>query len=149
MNDPTSTSPPIVCDMTDAPDTAAERIREYERLFAAALVDRERTPAGVRFRFRADDGIEDWVRTIATKEKACCAWLNFDIAVEDGEVAWEWPLPDDEIADVFAKDLYELPDTISAGPAAVLEQMSYKGEHVMVRENGASRPATPAELGLS
>ena len=49
---------PIVCDMTDAPDTAVERIAEYQLLFEQHLVGRERTAHGIRFRLRADDGSE-------------------------------------------------------------------------------------------
>jgi hypothetical protein len=146
---PTSTTPPIVCDMTDAPDTAAERIQEYERLFAQSLFDRERLPNGVRFRFRADTGVEDWVRDLAGREKACCAWLDFAITVDAGEVRWDWLAPDEEIAQMFLEDLYGLRDTISDGPAAVLERMTYDGEQVKVRDNGALRPATRAELGLA
>ena len=50
-----ASSTPIVCDMTDASDTAEERMAEYGRLFAQALTGRERTDQGVRLRFRADD----------------------------------------------------------------------------------------------
>lgn len=145
---PTTTTPPIVCDMTDAPDTAAERVQEYERLFAQSLLDRERLPNGVRFRFRADTGVEDWVRDLARREKACCAWLDFVISVRDGEVWWDWLAPEDELARLFLEDLYGLPETLGQGPAAVLERMTAKGEQAMVRDDSGLRPATDAELGL-
>ena len=37
---------PIVCDMTSATDTGPQRMAEYGRLFAQALVGRERTAGG-------------------------------------------------------------------------------------------------------
>jgi hypothetical protein len=43
--------------MTDAPDTAADRLAEYQPLVITALVDRERTGDGIRFPFRADPGL--------------------------------------------------------------------------------------------
>jgi hypothetical protein len=55
MDQPATTTP-IVCDMTSAPDTGPERMIEYRRLFAQALVGRERTAEGIRFGFRAGDG---------------------------------------------------------------------------------------------
>jgi hypothetical protein len=144
-----ATTPPIVCDMTDARDTAADRIAEYERLFSEALVGRERTDEGIRFRFRADPGVEDWVRDLAAREKACCAWRELDIAVQDGEVWWDERALEDEIAQQFLEDFFGLPDMISAGAAAVMEHFAGDGQHVMVRDNGTLRPATPAELGLT
>lgn len=63
--------------MTDAPDTAAEGIQEYERLFAQFLHDRGLLPNGVRFRIRADTGVEEWVRDLSAREKACCGWLDY------------------------------------------------------------------------
>jgi hypothetical protein len=144
----TPTTPPIVCDMTDARDTAAERVAEYERLFGEVLVGRDRTETGFQFRFRADPGVEDWVCDLAAREKACCGWADSDITVQDGEVCWDWSAPDDEIAQQLRRDFYDLPDTISVGPAAVLDQFAEQGQFVMVREEGTLRPATPADLGL-
>ena len=148
MNDRTTT-PPIVCDMTDARDTAAERIAEYERLFGEVLVGRDRTDAGIQFRFRADPGVEDWVRDLAAREKACCAWADSNITARDGEVWWDWSAPDDEVAQQILREFYDLPDTISAGAAAIVDQFADKGQYVMMRDDGTLRPATPAELGLA
>jgi hypothetical protein len=135
--------------MTDARDTAAERITEYQRLFREVLTGRDRTDTGVQFRFRADPGVEDWIRDLAAREKACCPWADSTITVHDGQVWWDWSAPADEIAQRLLADFYDLPDTISAGPAALLDQFADKGQHVMMRDNGTLRPATPAELGLT
>ena len=70
---------PIVCDMTGAPDTGPERLREYQRLFSQALIGREKTAAGICFRLRAQPGTEAWVRDLAAREKACCAFFTFTI----------------------------------------------------------------------
>ena len=68
-------APAVVCDMTGAPDTGAERLAEYGRLFEAAFVARERTsPSGIRWVLRADPGIEAWAADLAARENACGNW---------------------------------------------------------------------------
>jgi hypothetical protein len=37
---------PVACDMSGAPDTPAERLEEYRRLFDGFLLGRERSAAG-------------------------------------------------------------------------------------------------------
>lgn len=125
--------------MTDARDTLAERVGEYERLFAEALVGREHTDTGIRFRFRADPGVEDWVRDLAAREKACCAWYDFGVDVSSGEVRWDLRVPDDDVARQLLEDFYRLPDTIRAGAAALLQQFSDGGLQVKLRENDTMR----------
>jgi len=78
---------PIVC--TAPTDAGPEGIAEYRRLFAAALTGREKTTEGIRFRFRAADGIEAWVRDLAAREKACCAFFTFTITHAGDEVLWD------------------------------------------------------------
>src|SRR5690242_19642724 len=81
---------PIACDMTNAPDIPDARMLEYQRLFARAFAGRERTADGdARFRFRADEGVEAWVRDLAAREKACCALFDFTVTTEGDEVLWE------------------------------------------------------------
>ncbi|SEF25111.1 hypothetical protein SAMN05421837_1021011 [Amycolatopsis pretoriensis] len=101
-------STPIACDMSNARDTPEERLAEYRRLFAEALVARERTEIGIRFRFRADLGVEDWVRDLAAREKACCPFFGFDIAAEAGEVRWDAAVPDTDEARAVLEDFYAL-----------------------------------------
>ncbi len=101
-------STPIACDMTQARDTPAERLAEYRRLFTRALASRERTAAGIRFRFRAEPGVEAWVRDLAAREKACCAFFGFAIAVEDGQVCWDVAVPETEAAKAVLEDFYAL-----------------------------------------
>ena len=100
----------IACDMSTAPDTPAERTAEYGRLFGQHLVGRERTAEGIRFRLRAAEGVEEWVRDLSAREKACCPFADFAIATVDGEVQWDITVPDDEMARAVLEEFYQVPD---------------------------------------
>ena len=120
--DPSTATTPIVCDMTGAPDTGEERMAEWGRLLAAAYVGRERTDRGVRWRLRADDGIEAWVRDLAAREKACCPFLDYTVTTARGEVRWDMTLAagtvvDDTMHRMLMDELYAMPDTIGDGVA--------------------------------
>jgi hypothetical protein len=99
--------------MTTASDTPDERIAEYRRLFGEALLGRERTPEGTRYRFRAAPGVEAWVRDLAAREKACCAFFAYEVSVRDGEVLWDAAVPDNEAARALLDEFYALPDTLA------------------------------------
>jgi hypothetical protein len=104
--------------MTNAPDTPAERIAEYGRLFRVALVGRERTGDGIRFRFRDRDGVEGWIRDLARREQACCAFFSFAVSARGGEVWWDATVVDDDVARQILEEFFRLPDTASSeGPA--------------------------------
>ena len=105
---------PIVCDLTGAPDTPAERINAYRQLFTDALVTRDRTVDGIRFRFRANTGIEDRIRELARLETECCAFFMFTINLAGGEVLLDVTVIDDDIARNVLDEFYRLPDTINA-----------------------------------
>jgi hypothetical protein len=146
--DPTgAATPPVVCDMTDAPDTATDRLAEYERLFSTALVGRDRTGGGIRFRFRADPGIQEWVRDLAAREKACCAFFTFSVAVRGDEVWWDASVTDDDLARQILDEYYRLPDTVADGAAPLFDRFTQQGLRIMVRDQGVLRSATPAEHG--
>lgn len=150
MSDQTQSTPAIVCDMTDAPDTADERLAEYQRLFTGPLIGRERlADGGIRFRFQATAGLEEWVRDLAAREKACCAFFDFTIGTHEGEVWWEATVVDDDIARQILDEYYRLPDTVMAGGPALFERFSAQGLRVMISDDGSLRPATPAEHGWS
>jgi hypothetical protein len=118
---------PILCDMTDAPDTEADRMAEYQRLFAAALVGRERTGPGIRFRFRAAEGVEVWVRDLAAREKACCGFFAFEVTRSGGEVWWDAAVVDDENARLILEEFYSLPDTAAEGIGGWEGRLAAKG----------------------
>jgi hypothetical protein len=97
--------------MSGAPDTGAQRMAEYARLFAAAFVSRERVGAGIRLRLRADPGIEEWARDLAARENACCAFMTTTVAVADGQVLWDATTIDDPAARAVLDLMYDLPVT--------------------------------------
>jgi hypothetical protein len=69
----------IVCDMTHR---AGHRRRADGRVRPAlrrAPRRQERTAEGIRFRFRADDGVEAWVQSLAAREHACCPFFGSDV----------------------------------------------------------------------
>ena len=110
--------PPIVCDMSGAADTPRERLDEYARLFAAAFVDRERTPTGIRWRLRAYAGIEAWARDLAARENICCAFMQHTISIDTGSidsgrdggnVIWDATTVDDPDARLVLDLFYDLP----------------------------------------
>jgi len=112
-------NPSIICDMTGAADTTAERMAEYRRLFARSLLGRDRTDTstgtGIRFRFRADAGLADWVRDLADREKACCAFFSFTVTASDDEIWWDASVIDDDLARQILDEFYRLPDTVASG----------------------------------
>ena len=79
---------PIACDMSDAPDTLAERLAEYRRLFEHALIGRESTQTATTFRFAARPGVREWVCDLARREAACCSFLAYEIDQEGEEIVW-------------------------------------------------------------
>ncbi|MDA0635788.1 hypothetical protein OUY22_20400 [Nonomuraea sp. MCN248] len=124
--------PPIVCDMSAARDTPQQRLAEYGRLFGRALTARERTAGGVRFRFRADgpdgpDGLEEWVRDLAAREKACCAFFSSEVTASAGEVVWDLTVPADEMAEAILEEFFQLPETAAAGPDEPLRRLADRG----------------------
>ncbi len=99
---------PVACDMSTARDTPPERLAEYRRLFDQALLSRERTAQGIRFRFRAGEGVEAWIRDLAAREKACCAFFAFDVAAEGDVVRWDAAVADNPAAQAVLEEFYEL-----------------------------------------
>jgi len=79
---------PVACDMSSAPDSLAQRLAEYRRLFQHALVGRESTATATTFRFAARPGLRDWVCDLAKREAACCPFLSHEIVEEDDEIVW-------------------------------------------------------------
>ncbi len=130
MDLPTAPTP-IACDMTSAPDTAAERMMEYRRLFTRALVGRERTAEGIRLRFRAGDGIEAWVRDLAAREKACCPFFNYHVDTKGEEVHWNASVIDDAVARAVLDEFYTLPDTVADGVEALEDRFRARGLQIV------------------
>ena len=117
---PARTRIPVVCDLSGAPDTPAERVDTYRRLFTDALIARERTVAGIRFRFRNDPGIETRVRRVATLEQQCCAFFSFATTATGGEVLLDVSTTDDdETARAVLDEFYDLPEHVAFDAATL------------------------------
>jgi hypothetical protein len=132
---------PIVCDMSTAPDTGQQRLVEYDRLFASHLLGRERRGEGIRFRLRADHGVEVWVRDLAAREKACCAFLDSQIAIEGGQVLWDITTIDDDIARAILDEYYDLPDSAGAEADELERRLSAKGLQFIGTPGGTTTQA--------
>jgi hypothetical protein len=132
----------IACDMTDASDTADERMAEYDRLFTQALAGRDRTDGGVRLRFRADEGLEAWVRDLAAREKACCPFYNFTVSTTGGEVWLHISLVDGvgegdaATARALLDTYYYAPDYAAEGIAGMTRWLASEGFAVTANDSG-------------
>ncbi len=85
---------------------------EYRRLFAGHLAGRSRSGAGLRFRFRAGPGVEDWVRDLARREQECCAFFDITVTADGQEIRWDASVADDEAARDALAAFYRLPDSL-------------------------------------
>jgi hypothetical protein len=144
MDQPATTTP-IVCDMTSAPDTGPERVMEYQRLFAQALVGRERTAEGIRFRFRAADGVEAWVRDLAAREKACCPFYDYRVTTAGDEVHWDATVIDDDTARAILDEFYNLPDTVADGIEGFENRLGERGLQIIANTAGTIRQVSHTE----
>ena len=120
MDSPERPTPllPVACTLTATPGAFAERMAEYQRLFQEYLTGRSRTGPGIRFRFRAEPGVEDWVRDLARREKACCGFFDFTVSTGGQEIRWDAAVADDERAWQALDEFYRLPDTLGASGQA-------------------------------
>jgi hypothetical protein len=73
---------PIAC--TLMPDGMTARLALIEELAADGLLDRTATEAGLRVRLRDTPEIERRTRALIAAESTCCAFLDFDLARENG-----------------------------------------------------------------
>jgi hypothetical protein len=129
-------STPIVCDMTTAPDTESDRIAEYRRLFSEALAGRERTsPEQIRYRFRTATGVEAWVRDLAAREKACCAFFAYEITVEGDEVFWDLAVPGNDMARAMLDEFYALPDNLAETFDDLRERFTQRGLTIISKDS--------------
>src|SRR3954451_8979712 len=79
---------PIACDMSTAGDTTDARIATYRRLFADALVRRERHDGTVVLAFRADPATRATVEDLVVREAACCPFADYRLETVGDEIVW-------------------------------------------------------------
>jgi hypothetical protein len=121
---PESEDTPIACTIRPGKDEEA-LLELYRTLFADAYLDRRRTASGVRWTFRAGEGVEVRVRALAAMEQECCAFLRMRILVADGEVRWDVTGP--EAARELLDKYFRLPETMSASIERLRAGASSKG----------------------
>lgn len=75
----------IACTLSTS--ALSSRRERWDRLISAACLAREPTPHGLRLRFRADPEAVAELRALAAAERDCCAWADWSVEQDDGEIA--------------------------------------------------------------
>jgi hypothetical protein len=84
---------PIAC--TLSPDGFRARLALIDALAVDGLLDREPTATGLRVRLRDTPEIEQRTRELVAAESACCAFLNFDLGRDAGDLVLDINGPED------------------------------------------------------
>jgi hypothetical protein len=127
LNAPEKPDARIACDLTDAPDTAEERIAEYGRVFQHALAGRERTADAVEFRFVAKPGVAEWVTDLAKREAACCPFISQHVATDGSHVIWRASSQAGPAAQATLDEFHDLPERFGDGLKGFLERFAARG----------------------
>jgi hypothetical protein len=92
---------PIAC--TLPPDGMSARQALIDALAADGLLDRVPTDTGLRVRLRDTPEIERRTRELVAAESECCAFLDFELAREDGVLVLDIAGPADArpVIDLF------------------------------------------------
>jgi hypothetical protein len=142
---------PIACDMTTATDSLEERMAEYGRLFAHALIDRRRDGDAVVFTFAAKLGVAAWAADLARREAACCPFFSYDVAVDGDRVVWRTSSGAGPVAQEFLDEFHGLPDRMSDGLDGMLARLADRGITIVSPAPGRlaidERKSTPGLLG--
>ena len=140
---------PIACDMTGAGDTAEERFAEYGRLFAHALIDRQRTADAVVFTFAAKPGVTEWVADLARREAACCPFSTYDVTSDGQRIVWRTSSHAAPMVQAFLDEFHGLPERIGDGLEGMFARLAERG---LTITSPASRSlcgrGTPGAAGL-
>jgi len=118
--------------MTDASDTPDERIAEYARLFAHALVARERTDDGVMLTFAAKPGVWEWIADLVQREAACCPFFSYEIEARGRQIAWKTSSESGPATDAFFDEFYAGPERlVGDGFDGLLARLAQSDVHVV------------------
>jgi hypothetical protein len=92
---------PIACTLT--PDGMTARLELIHALAADGLLDRTRTDTGLRVRLRDTPEIEQRTRELVAAESRCCAFLDFDLGRDGGDLVLDICGPEDArpVIDMF------------------------------------------------
>jgi len=99
--------------------------------------------------FRTRPGLAEGIRDLAAREKACCAFFEFDIREHDDEITWDASVVDDPLARHILDEYYALPDTLVGSVAELFDRFAANGLEIVVGDNGVMRPATDTDLGVA
>ena len=81
----------------------------------------------VRYRFAAAQGVETWVRDLASREHRCCGFFEFAVRVEGGEVLWDASVGDDDAVRAMLDEWAQLPETVTGGTDLVRDRWTARG----------------------
>jgi hypothetical protein len=92
---------PIACTLT--PDGMTARLALIDALVKDGLLERIATDTGVRVRLRDTPEIEQRTRELVAAESECCAFLDFTIARDEGDLVLDIAGPEDArpVIDLF------------------------------------------------
>jgi hypothetical protein len=92
---------PIACTLT--PDAMTARLALIDALAADGLLDRASTDTGLRVRLRDTPEIEQRTRELIAVESTCCAFLDFELSRERGDLVLDIAGPADArpVIDLF------------------------------------------------
>jgi hypothetical protein len=105
---PAQPDAPVACDMSTATDTPGERLAEYGRLFANALVRRDRREHAVVFTLSA--AAREQAEDLAHREAACCPFLEYRVEATAGQVILTVTNPGRVDAEPILDGFYALPE---------------------------------------
>jgi hypothetical protein len=97
---------PIACTLSSHGMT--ERLALIDALAADALLGRTPTEAGLRVRLRDTPEIEERTREVVAAESRCCAFLEFELGRDDGDLVLDISGPENARAAIemfFAPEL--------------------------------------------
>jgi hypothetical protein len=124
---PETVNAPIACDMIGAPDTPEERLAEYGRLFAHALVERQRLADTLEFKFATRPGIADWVVDLARREAACCPFFTHDVTASEDRVVWRISSQAGPAAQSILDECHDLPERCGDGLQGFFARLGKRG----------------------
>ena len=116
---------PIVCDMTDAPDTAVERLAEYQTSSPPRSSDANAPPRASASGSRRT-GLETGPRPRRPRE-GLLRVLHLHHHVHGDEIWWDSSVVDDDIARQILDQLYHLPETAGEGVDTLFQRFADDG----------------------
>jgi len=140
---PATPGAPIACDMTGAPDTPEEWFAEYGRLFAHALVDRQRAGDAVVFTFAAKPGVVEWAADLARREAACCPFSTYEVTSDGQRVVWRTSSQAGPVAQTILDELHGLPERMADGFGGMLARLGERGVPIVSPAPGRFTSARP------